>query len=239
MRVFSSAQIAEEAPLPILFGEERERALALLSVAPGDISARMIRRRLLALLLCLAATPVVAAGPRRPAAPVRVRLDTSMGAIVIELDTRRAPITSVNFLRYVDAHYFDGTTFYRAARTDGAPKTGLVQGGVNHNMVHTFPPIKHEPTNVTGIRHVDGTVSMARNDPGTAMGDFFIVIGPGPYLDAAPDYPGYAAFGHVVSGMDVAKRMLALPTWPGGWSAETVGQSIRQPPKIISARRLP
>jgi peptidyl-prolyl cis-trans isomerase A (cyclophilin A) len=79
---------------------------------------------------------------------------------------------------------------------------------------------------------------MARNDPGTAMGDFFITIGPAAGLDAAPGYPGYAAFGHVVKGMDVAKRILAKPTWPGGYSFDTMGQSIRQPVKIISATRV-
>jgi peptidyl-prolyl cis-trans isomerase A (cyclophilin A) len=194
----------------------------------------MIRRLVLALLLGLLTTPAIAARP------ARVRLETSMGSIVIELDTRHAPITAANFLRYVDAGWFDGTTFYRAARSDGAPKTGLVQGGVNHNMVHTFPPIRHEPTNVTGLHHVEGTISMARNDPGTAMGDFFIVIGDGrSYLDASGEYVGYAAFGHVISGMDVARRILAMPTWPGGWSAETIGQSIKAPPKIISAKRVP
>ena len=197
----------------------------------------MIRRLVLGLLLGLLPLPADAAPPRYAGRPVAVRLETSMGPIVIELDTRHAPITATNFLRYVDTGWFNGTTFYRAARADGDPKSGLVQGGVDHDMVHTFPPIRHEPTSVTGLHHVDGTVSMARNDPGTAMGDFFIVVGPGPYLDAAPNYPGYAAFGHVVSGMDVARRMLAMPTWPGGWSSETIGQSIKAPPKILSAKR--
>ncbi|HEY0270875.1 MAG TPA: peptidylprolyl isomerase [Sphingomonas sp.] len=194
----------------------------------------MIRRLVSALLLACAAMSATAAPPSR------VRIETSMGAIVIQLETRRAPVTAANFLRYVDAKRLDGTTFYRAARTDGAPKTGLVQGGIDHDMRRAFLPIRHEPTNVTDIHHVDGTVAMARNDPGTAMGDFFIVIGDGrSYLDAAPHYPGYAAFGHVVSGMDVARRILAMPTFPGGWSQETIGQSIRQPPKILTARRIP
>ena len=105
-------------------------------------------------------------------------------------------------------------------------------------MPKTFFPIKHEPTNVTGLKHVDGTLSMARNDPGTAMGDFFITIGPAAGLDASPGYAGYAAFGHVVKGMDVAKRILAKPTFPGGYSFDTMGQTIRDRVKIITAVRV-
>ena len=201
----------------------------------------MIRRSLLGLLLAAALCPSAAEGaPRRRAAPpVRVRIDTSYGPIVIALEMKRAPITCANFLRYVDAKRFDGTDFYRAARSDRNPKEGLVQGGVNHDATKSYFPIKLEPTNKTGLRHVNGTVSMARNDPNTAMGDFFIVLGDGSYLDASPGYPGYAAFGHVVSGMPVASRILAEPTFPGGWSQDTIGQSIRKPVKIIDARRVP
>ena len=151
---------------------------------------------------------------------------------------KRAPLSSANFLHYVDAHRLDGTYFYRAARSQRDPHKGLIQGGVDHNIPKTFFPIKHEPTNRTGLKHLDGTISMARNDPGSAMGDFFITLGPAPGLDAAPDYPGYAAFGHVVSGMAVAQRILAKPTWPGGFSAETMNQSIRAPVKIITTKRV-
>jgi peptidyl-prolyl cis-trans isomerase A (cyclophilin A) len=80
---------------------------------------------------------------------------------------------------------------------------------------------------------------MARDDPGTAMGDFFIVVGDGTYLDASKKDPGYAAFGHVVSGMPIVKKMLAQPTFKGGWSKQTVGQSMTHPIKILTARRLP
>lgn len=168
----------------------------------------------------------------------RVRLETSAGPIVIQVDTRRAPITAGNFLAYVARKRFDGTTFYRAARSRSRPTTGLVQGGINHILKGTLAPIAHEPTTRTGLKHVDATVSMARNDPGTAMGDFFITVGPSPYLDAAGEYPGYAAFGKVVSGMDVVRKMLAGPTYPGGRSANTKGQTLRTPIKIISARRI-
>jgi peptidyl-prolyl cis-trans isomerase A (cyclophilin A) len=182
-----------------------------------------------------AATPV----PHKAQGPVRVEIDTDEGPIVIALETKRAPITSANFLAYVDQKRFDGMSFYRAARADERPKEGFVQGGVNNIMTRILKPIRHEPTSLTGLHHVDGTVSMARDAPGTATGDFFIVVGPGQYLDATRKDPGYAAFGHVVSGMPVVRRMLARPTFPGGWSKETAGQQMRHPVRIISAHRLP
>ena len=185
--------------------------------------------------------PVLAAAAPKipPAAAPKVAIQTSAGTIVVALEPKRAPLTTANFLRYVDAHRFDGTTFYRAARSHSDPGRGLIQGGIDHNLPKSFMPIAHEPTSKTGLRHVDGTLSMARNEVGSAMGDFFITLGPAPGLDAAPGYPGYAAFGHVVRGMDVAHRILALPTWPGGLSIETLGQTIRQPVTIISTRRVP
>ncbi|USI71894.1 peptidylprolyl isomerase [Sphingomonas morindae] len=189
----------------------------------------------LALLLAALSAPLAAA---RPAAEPEVRLETSAGPITLAIDVRHAPITGRNFLRYVDEHRFDGTSFYRAARGKRDPKTGLVQGGINHFMPKSLPPIAHEPTGKTGLRHIDGTLSMARNAPGTAMGDFFIVVGPGAYLDEAPNYPGYAAFGHVVRGMDVVRAMLAAKTYPGGWDQQTIGQSLVRPVKILRAVRV-
>jgi peptidyl-prolyl cis-trans isomerase A (cyclophilin A) len=184
-------------------------------------------------LLMLATTPAFAA----PGAP-RVRIETTAGAIVIELAMKQAPITAGNFLRYADEKRLDGTTFYRAARSKADPKAGLVQGGINHHIPRALPPIKHEPTSVTGLHHIEGTVSMARNAPGTAMGDFFIIVGSAAYLDARPNSPGYAAFGHVVSGMPLVKRILAMPTFPGGFSRDTMGQTIREPLRIVSVRRV-
>ena len=169
------------------------------------------------------------------AAPIQVRLDTGQGAIVIALD-RRAPITTANFLAYVDQHKLDGTAFYRAVRSGHGE--GLVQGGISNDMTRMLKPLKHEPTSITGIHHVDGTVSMARDDLGTATGDFFFVVGDGRYLDATRKDPGFAAFGHVVSGMGVVRRMLAAPTFKGGWSADTQGQQIVHPIRILSARRV-
>lgn len=193
-----------------------------------------MRAAALALLLLAGAAP-----PHRPAAGlVRVRLETQAGPIVVAVDTRHAPITANNFLAYVDQHRFDGTTFYRAARRKSRPGTGLVQGGINHHIANSLFPIAHEPTSKTGLHNVDGTLSMARNAPGTAMGDFFIVVGDGRYLDARPNWPGYAAFGHVVSGMDVVKRILTAKTYPGGWDQNTIGQVLVQPVKILRATRM-
>jgi peptidyl-prolyl cis-trans isomerase A (cyclophilin A) len=191
------------------------------------------------LLAVLGGSVAAAPAPHRAHTTVRVEIATDEGSIVIALETKRAPITTANFLAYVDQRRFDGMSFYRAARADGRPKEGFVQGGVNNIMTRTLKPIRHEPTSLTGLHHVDGTVSMARDAPGTATGDFFVVVGPGQYLDATRKDPGYAAFGHVVSGMPVVRRMLAQPTFPGGWSKETVGQQMRHPVRIISARRLP
>jgi peptidyl-prolyl cis-trans isomerase A (cyclophilin A) len=193
-------------------------------------------RRLLLFLLLPAS--LLLAGARPVGTLPQVAIVTTEGTIVVQLEAKRAPITTANFLRYVDAHKFDGTSFYRAARGKSDPKIGLVQGGIDHNIRNSFLPIRHEPTTKTGLRHVDGTISMARNEVGSAMGDFFITIGAAPDLDARGGYPGYAAFGHVLKGMDVARRILAKPTFPGGYDFLTIGQTIRQPIKILSARRL-
>ncbi len=193
------------------------------------------RRRCLAILCALLVLPAASVAAPLP----QVRLTTSAGPIVIELEAVKAPISTANFLAYVAEKRLDGTTFYRAARSSRNPKIGLVQGGINHVMRNARPAIAHEPTSRTGLKHVDGTVSMARNDPGTAMGDFFIIVGGGSsYLDARPGWPGYAAFGHVVSGMPLVRRILAMPTWPGGWSQATKGQSVRDPVRILTARRI-
>lgn len=191
-------------------------------------------RLLSGFLLFICALP--AAASAQPAA--RVRLQTSMGPIIVEVDLKRAPITARNFLAYVDEKRFDGMTFYRAARNTRDPGIGLVQGGINSAVRKARWPIAHEPTSSTGLRHVDGTLSMARHAPGSAMGDFFIVVGPNTYLDASGDNPGYAAFGRVVSGMPIVRRILAAPTWPGGRSQTTIGQHLKAPVTIVTARRL-
>jgi len=172
----------------------------------------------------------------------RVRLETDLGAIVVELDGRRAPITTANFLAYVDQHRFDGTQFYRAARTRGTSGRGFVQGGIRRSYRLMLPPIPLEPTSRTGLRHRDGTITMARTTPDSAMGDFVILIGAMPSMDAHPggsgDDQGFAAFGHVVEGMDVVRRILAAPTIANAGAGAMRGEMIAAPVRILSARRV-
>jgi peptidyl-prolyl cis-trans isomerase A (cyclophilin A) len=168
---------------------------------------------------------------------VRVRLNTSAGAIVLALDARRAPKTVANFLAYVDDGRLDGTEFYRAARRKASPKFGFVQGGIATDARRMLPPLPLEPTNLTGIRHTDGTVSMAHGiDPDSANGNFSIMVGDNPSLDARGSFRGFAAFGRVVSGMDVVRRILAMAT--GGGREAMRGQMILKPVRILSAQRL-
>jgi len=206
------------------------------------------RRHLLALGLALTASSALgqtapAPAPATPPATVRVNMDTGQGRIVIELETGRAPITAGNFLRYVDQRRYDGANFFRASRAPGSVDYGLIQGGVQNDPAKVLPPIKHEPTTKTGIKHTDGTLSIGRNAPGTATSDFFICVGDAPYLDADPaaqgDNLGFAAFGHVVEGMDVVKKILALPT-PGKANNPVMKGQILDPyVPIIRARRAP
>ncbi|MES2861903.1 MAG: peptidylprolyl isomerase [Pseudomonadota bacterium] len=167
-----------------------------------------------------------------PALP-RVQMETSAGRIVIEVEVVKAPITAANFLRYVDEHRLDGTTFYRAMKS--SPTTGLVQGGVNNDPERILPPIAHEPTTVTGLSHVDGAVSMARYAPGTATGDFFVSVGPTPSYDAgrpfSVDADGFAVFGRVIQGMEIVRTILAAPTSPTEGEGFMRGQMLD--PKIV------
>jgi len=190
-------------------------------------------------LFPLFAAPAPSQVPANRAVPgyVRVRLETSAGAIVLALDARRAPRTTGNFLAYVDDGRFDGTVFYRSARKKVAPKFGFVQGGTRTDARRLLPPFPLEKTTATGIKHSDGTISMARPSyGGSAGGNFFITVGAAPNMDAAGQYEGYAAFGHVVAGMDVIKRMLAMPT--GGGSGPMKGQMLFRPVAIRRAVRL-
>ncbi|HEX6375623.1 MAG TPA: peptidylprolyl isomerase [Allosphingosinicella sp.] len=217
----------------------------------------MIRTSALPILLALAAAgcgeappaspPLDDSAPARQAARptplpdlVRVRLDTEAGPILLALDARRAPVTTANFVRYVDQRRFDGTYFYRAARTRGADRRGFVQGGIRHSARKALPPIAHEPTTATGLRHVDGTISMARAASAGAMGDFFIIVGGAmPAMDAKGDTPGFAAFGRVEDGMDTVRRLLAAPTVANAGRGPMRGQMIEKPVRIVRARRTP
>lgn len=171
---------------------------------------------------------------------VRIRLETEAGPILLALDHKKAPVTTANFVRYVDEKRFDGTFFYRAARTKSATGRGFVQGGIRHSARRSFPPIAHEPTAETGLKHVDGTVSMARAAPAGAMGDFFIIVGGAmPAMDSKPGAPGFAAFGRVEEGMDTVRALLAAPTVPNAGRGPMRGQMIEKPVRIVSARRDP
>ncbi|SFO19560.1 peptidylprolyl isomerase [Sphingomonas sp. OK281] len=180
--------------------------------------------------------------PPPPVVPatVSIVMTTSEGPITLALEKERAPLTTANFLRYVDQKRLDGVTFYRAMKL-GAD-SGLIQGGPQGEVKRLLPPVKHEPTSQTGLSHVDATISMARFAPGSATADFFITVGPVLSLDANPagsgDTAGFAAFGHVVEGMDVVKRILAAPTSPTAGVGVMKGQMIAAPVKILTVRRV-
>jgi peptidyl-prolyl cis-trans isomerase A (cyclophilin A) len=186
--------------------------------------------------------PVAAAGPVSSAlAPAlqNVLLHTALGDIVIAVEIERAPLTAKNFLRYVDNKRFDGSVFYRGMKVTEDGKYAVVQAGLQGNSKLLFKAVEHEPTTVTGLSHVDGAVSMAMGAPGTATADFFIVIGDLVSMDAKADEPGYAVFGHVVSGMEVARAVLEEPKSELASNPVMKGQMLAQPVKIITARRAP
>ena len=174
--------------------------------------------RFFLLLLALAISLPAAAQRADRATPgfVRVRLETTMGPIVLALDAKRAPATTANFMKYVDDGRFDGISFYRAARQKQAPQFGFIQSGIRTDARRFLDMIPHESTKQTGIKHLDMTISMARRgEPGSANGNWFISVGAMPWMDWKPDSAGYAAFGRVVAGQAVVKRILAQPTGGG------------------------
>jgi peptidyl-prolyl cis-trans isomerase A (cyclophilin A) len=169
---------------------------------------------------------------------VPVAIDTSLGRIVVALDRAHAPVTTANFLHYVDTHRFDGQNFYRAMHVaDG----GLIQGGIRTDARLLYPPIAHEPTTKTGIHNVAGTISMANAGPGTATADFFILLSDMLGLDAngpGGDANGFAAFGHVTQGMDVVKKIFDSPVSPTKGEGAMKGQMLEPVIKILKASRL-
>ena len=206
------------------------------------------------LLAALVATPLAAA-PKRKLAPVaaalplpdtvRVALNTEAGTIVLDLDHKRAPLSTANFVRYVDQKRFDGIVFYRVMKLAwGAQPNGLIQAGARGDPKRVLKPVAHEPTSATGILHKAGTISMARLAPGTATADFSIMMSDMPGLDAGAnpgDSAGYAAFGQVVEGMDVVRRIFDMAT-----SATRAtrgegfmrGQMLEREVKVLTARRV-
>jgi peptidyl-prolyl cis-trans isomerase A (cyclophilin A) len=165
-----------------------------------------------------------------------VLIKTEKGDVVVEVDSSRAPVTAANFLRYVDAGLYDGSTFHRTVTLANQPndpvRIEVIQGGQLAEEKE-FPPVAHETTAATGLRHVDGAISMARSRPGSASSSFFFCINDQPELEFGgrrnPDGQGFAAFGKVVRGMDVVRAIQALPAQ---------GQQLAPPVKIISVRRI-
>jgi peptidyl-prolyl cis-trans isomerase A (cyclophilin A) len=169
-----------------------------------------------ALIVCALSLPITQAG----AQTVRVRLDTALGVFEVELDPVRAPGTVANFLKYVDGGFYDGGRVHRSARLETQAarpvKIEVIQAGINlSRRGDAFPGIPLERTSVSGILHKDGTISMARSGPDTATSDFFICVGDQPSLDFGgarnPDGQGFAAFGRVVSGMDIVRAIHKAP----------------------------
>lgn len=190
-------------------------------------------RLALRFLPCLA---LLGAAPSSSPGVVRVQLATSDGPILLAIDVKHAPRTAANFLAYVDDGRFDGTAFYRAARSKYR-SGGFVQGGIDTDARRVLPPVPLEPTSRTGLRHVDGALSMARFAPlDSATGNFSILVGPSPSMDARAGQPGYAVFGRVVAGMATVRRILAEPS--GGGEGPMLGQMITRPVRILGARRL-
>jgi peptidyl-prolyl cis-trans isomerase A (cyclophilin A) len=185
------------------------------------------------------ASPPAGVPPAVPAT-VPVVMHTTLGDIHLALEVERAPITAGNFLRYVDAKRFDGITFYRAMKVSEDGKYGLVQGGLSDPKL-LYKPIAHESPATTGLSHVDGAISMGRNEPGSAVADFFIVIGDLVSMDGTPDGkdPGYAVFGHVTEGMDVVHAMLDLPRSEAARNPVMQGQMLAEPVKVLTVRREP
>jgi len=203
----------------------------------------MTLRILAAALAAALAAPAFAQTAPAPAPTaadeVPVAIDTSLGRIVVALDKTHAPVTTANFLHYVDTHRFDGESFYRAMHQPGGKETdGLIQGGIRSSALKLYSPIKHEPTSQTGLRNVAGTISMANAGPGTARADFFILASDMPALDATADSPGFAAFGHVTEGMDVVQKILASPVSATKGEGAMKGQMLDPPVKIIKVERV-
>jgi peptidyl-prolyl cis-trans isomerase A (cyclophilin A) len=188
---------------------------------------------MLAIVAGLLLTPV----EEEPAKAVTVVMKTELGEIEIELNAAAAPNTVANFLKYVDAKFYDGGRFHRTVTPTNQPnnpvKIEVIQGGPNlAKAKDDFPPIKLERTRDTKLRHKDGTISMARDGPDSATSDFFLCVGDQPELDFGgkrnPDGQGFAAFGKVVKGLEIVKKTQQSPA---------DGQTLKPPVKIESIRR--
>jgi peptidyl-prolyl cis-trans isomerase A (cyclophilin A) len=194
------------------------------------------RNRLI--FLCVLGVSVASSERMDAQAGPHVLLTTTLGDIEIAVDSADAPVTSANFLRYVDLGFYGNFgRFHRTVRadnqSDGKVRVAVVQAGLAPYRAQGFPAIALERTNVTGIHHLDGTVSMARDGPNTATSDFFICIGNQPALDYGgkrnPDGQGFAAFGRVVRGMDVVRKIQ---------ESAARGETLTPPIRILRATRV-
>ncbi len=174
-----------------------------------------------------------------------VIINTTEGSIVAELYPQAAPLTVANFLRYVDEGHYKGSSFYRVVRSDNQQhqpvKIDIIQGGLGiSNEPPPLPPIAHESTDTTHLKHQFGTLSMARLEPGSASSEFFICVSDQPELDFGgkrfPDGLGFAAFGRVIAGMEVVRKIQAsqVNSGDGGYAR---GQMLSSPVRILNIAR--
>jgi peptidyl-prolyl cis-trans isomerase A (cyclophilin A) len=193
----------------------------------------MKKNLILALMASLAALVLPAmSGAQNP----KVLIKTEFGDIAVEIYQEKVPVTAANFLKYVDAGLYDGSVFHRTVTLDNQPtntvKIEVIQGG-QLPSAQSLSAIPLERTSVTGIKHLDGVISMARSEPDTATSSFFFCINDQPELNFGgkrnADGQGFAAFGRIVAGMEVVRKIQKQP-------AE--GQNLKPPVKIISISRI-
>ena len=180
----------------------------------------------------------------RETVTTNIAFKTSKGDIIIELYNQIAPITVDNFLRHLDGGYYDGSSFYRTVthqNDNGSPKIEVIQGGLG-DIDKPFPAISHESTNITKLKHEDGTISMSRGEVNSATSDFFICIGSQQGLDFGGernnDGQGFAAFGKVIEGMDIVRDINGMPSNKKTDNEYVKGQMINNPVIIEKAVRL-
>ncbi len=182
-----------------------------------------------------ASAPATAPTPRPGIVPIVIA--TARGDIAVALDSARAPNTVTNFLRYVDGGFFAGGRFHRTVTPDNQPRDSVrievIQGSTRTMRPDSsFPPIALEKTGTTGLRHVDGTISMARGGPNSATSSFFLTIGAQPSLDEGGhrnlDLQGFAAFGRVTAGMDVVRAIQRAPHTEQNLTPPVAIQNIRR-----------
>jgi peptidyl-prolyl cis-trans isomerase A (cyclophilin A) len=213
------------------------------------MSLAMMHRVLAAAFVALVTAPALAQQPAQPAASssvedmVPVRIDTSLGPIVVALDRGHAPVTTANFLHYVDTHRYDGEVFYRAMHVpdQNGADGGLIQGGITTDARKLFGAIAHEPTSKTGLHNVAGAISLANAGPGTGKADFFILVSDMPGLDAGGpggDANGFAPFGHVTEGMDIVRKIWNAPVSATKGAGVMKGQMLDPAIKILHIQRV-